>query len=66
MVDDTKFMNELLTPQEVKEELKISLGSTYRLINKEDFPLIRLGGKMLIRRNDLFQYLETYKKKKEA
>ncbi len=54
-------MLELLTVDEVAERLKISKRSTYKLFHRPDFPLIRIGSKLLVKESDLEEYLDDYK-----
>ena len=55
--------NDLLTVKEVLKYLRISRTSLYRLIKEQDFPCIKLGGKLLFRKHEIDKYLETKKVK---
>ena len=48
----------LLTPIEVQQLLHISRSTLYRLIQKGQLPVIRVGGTYRIRMSELNAYLE--------
>ena len=50
----------LLTVNDVAETLQLSMRSTYKLMHRSDFPLIKIGSKMYVREEDLNEYLGDY------
>ena len=50
----------LLTVEDVATVLQLSMRSTYKLMHRPDFPLIKIGVKMYVREEDLDEYLKDY------
>lgn len=50
----------LLTVSDVAKTLQLSNKSTYRLMHRPDFPLIKIGSKMYVKEDDLKEYLDDY------
>ena len=50
----------LLNVSDVAKALQLSTKTTYKLMHRSDFPLIKIGGKMFVRRKDLDEYLDDY------
>lgn len=50
--------------QEVADILRIGKTNTYKLLKRKDFPAITIGKKILVRENDLNEYIEKYIGKK--
>ena len=48
------------TVEDVAEKLHIGKRSTYKLMHRPDFPLIKIGAKMYVREKDLDDYLADY------
>lgn len=53
-------MKEYITPEDVSKILKIGRNSTYKLINRPDFPKIKLGKSFRIPKEDFEKYLDHY------
>lgn len=52
----------LLTVSDVSKILHIGKTNTYKLFNRKDFPKVTIGKKMLIKENDLENYIDKYMK----
>ena len=48
----------MLTPAMLQQEWGVGKNTVYALVNREDFPKIRLGRKILIPRDALNRWLE--------
>jgi predicted DNA-binding transcriptional regulator AlpA len=48
----------LYTVKDVQEIFKLSKSFTYRLMNQNDFPTMRIGSKMYVTHNNLVDYLK--------
>lgn len=48
----------MLTPADLQREWDIGRNTVYTLVNREDFPKIRLGRKILIPRDALNRWLD--------
>lgn len=51
--------NDLLTPREVAEVMRVSTMTVYRLIKAGDLPAIRVGKHLRIRGNDVAAFLDA-------
>ena len=49
--------NEFIDVQDLQKLLGISTSSVYRLIRSDGFKTVKIMGKVLIRKNDLDEYL---------
>jgi excisionase family DNA binding protein len=45
--------------KEVAESLGIGMNKAYELVNKEDFPKVRIGNRYIILRNKLEEWLDN-------
>lgn len=54
------IMNKMLTPQEVKDILKVSMNYTYRLIKTDGFPTIKIGKRYFIPEKALEKWIDDY------
>ena len=50
----------LLTVEDVAAVLQLGMKSTYKLMHRPDFPLIKIGAKMYVKEKDLEEYLDDY------
>ena len=50
----------LLNVEDVAAVLQLGMRSTYKLMHRPDFPLIKIGTKMYVREKDLDEYLNDY------
>ena len=53
--------NDLLTPIEVAELLKISKYTVYEMVKRDELPAIKLGRKVRIKKQDVLKYLDNAK-----
>jgi excisionase family DNA binding protein len=53
------FKDELLTRNEVLEYLKISKGTLSKLMKQKAFPYIKLEKRVLFRKKDIDEFLES-------
>ena len=54
-------MDDFLTPQMVSEALHLGITKTYRLFKLKDFPAVKLGAQWLVKRADLYAFMENYR-----
>lgn len=52
----------LLTVTDVSKMLHIGKTNAYKLFNRKDFPKVTIGKKMLIKEDDLENYIDKYMK----
>lgn len=57
-------MDQLLTVKDVSAILRIGRSGTYKLFDRNDFPKITVGKKLLVKESDLEKYLVKYAKGK--
>lgn len=50
----------LYSVEDAAEALQLSKKSTYKLMHRPDFPLIKIGSKMYVKEKDLNEYLDDY------
>lgn len=50
----------LYNVEDTAKALQLSMKSTYKLMHRPDFPLIKIGSKMFVREKDLDEYLSDY------
>jgi len=48
----------LITPDELADFLKISKSSIYRLVDERKLPFCKVGGSLRFRKNDIDKYLD--------
>ena len=53
-----KSLPNILTVKELAEFMNINLNRAYQLKHRADFPSLRLGRKIVISRNKLFQWID--------
>ena len=51
--------NLTLTVSDVQQALNVGRNTAYELVNREDFPKIRLGRKIIIPRDAFLRWLDT-------
>jgi NitT/TauT family transport system substrate-binding protein len=54
---------ELLTKRELMEYLRISKGTLDKLMKRRDLPFLKLGKRVLFRRQEIDAWLEKYRVK---
>lgn len=50
---------ELLTPQETSEVLKVSITTVYRLVERRELPVYRVGRALRFSKQDVADYLAS-------
>lgn len=55
-------MRNYLSIEQVSDMLNLGKTSTYKLFNMRGFPKIQLGRKLIVEENDLYEFLDKYKK----
>lgn len=53
-------MEEYLTVKDIKNILKISQGTAYNLVNRNDFPKTRIGNTIRIPKSQFIKYMNRY------
>ena len=53
-------MKEYITPEQVGEILSLGRNTTYNLIDRPDFPKIKLGRSIRIPKEDFEKFMEHY------
>lgn len=48
-----------LTVQETAELLSVSVPTVYKLVKREDFPALKIGGRTLVSRDRLIDWVNT-------
>ena len=51
-------MSELLTVKQLQQQLKLSKQGAYNLVNRPDFPTVRIGRKILIPADKLQRWID--------
>lgn len=59
-----EHLPDILDAKQLSEALHISRASAYNLLNSEDFPTLRIGGRKLVMKNDLLAWLKSRTNKK--
>ena len=54
-------MPDVMDAKQLAEALQISKAGAYNLLNEPDFPTLRIGGRKLVMKNDLIEWLEKQK-----
>ena len=52
--------SEYLTPKDIEQLLNLSHTTVSRLLNRPDFPAVRIGRSVRVRRDRFEEYMETY------
>ena len=54
-------MPDVMDAKQIAEALQISKAGAYNLLNEPDFPTLHIGGRKLVMKNDLVDWLERQK-----
>ena len=54
-----EHLPDVLDAKQLAEALQISKAGAYNLLNSEDFPTLRIGGRKLVMKNDLLAWLKS-------
>lgn len=53
-------MPDVMDAKQLAEALQISKAGAYNLLNEPDFPTLRIGGRKLVMKNDLVDWLRKH------
>lgn len=53
-------MPDVMDAKQIAEALQISKAGAYNLLNKPDFPTLHIGGRKLVMKNDLVDWLRKH------
>ena len=57
-------MPDVMDAKQIAEALQISKAGAYNLLNEPDFPTLRIGGRKLVMKNDLIEWLRRHTNRK--
>ena len=57
-------MPDVMDAKQLAEALRISKAGAYNLLNSPDFPTLRTGGRKLVRKQDLREWLRSHTNRK--
>ena len=57
-------MPDVMDAKQIAEALQISKAGAYNLLNSPDFPTLRIGGRKLVMKNDLLEWLKSHTNRK--
>ena len=58
-------MPDVMDAKQVAEVLRISKAGAHNLLNSSDFPTLRVGGRKLVMKHDLLEWLRSHTNGKE-
>ena len=53
-------MHDVMDAKQIAKALQISKAGAYNLLNSPDFPTLRIGGRKLVMKNDLLEWLKSH------
>ena len=53
----------LMTPSDVMRTIPLSRGNIYRLLSSKQFSVMRIKGRLLVRKDELFKWLKRSERK---
>ena len=53
-------MPDVMDAKQIAQALQISKAGAYNLLNSPDFPTLRIGGRKLVMKNDLVEWLKSH------
>ena len=57
-------MPDVMDAKQIAQALQISKAGAYNLLNCPDFPTLRIGGRKLVMKNDLLEWLKSHTNRK--
>ena len=51
---------DVLTAEQLASALQISKSGAYALLNRSDFPTLRIGGRKMVMKKDLLEWLNSH------
>ena len=55
---------DVMDAKQIAQALHISKAGAYNLLNDTDFPTLRIGGRKLVMKNDLVEWLKSHSNRK--
>ena len=53
-------MPDILDSKQISEALRLSRAGVYNLLNNSEFPTLKIGGRKLVMKQDLIQWLKKH------
>ena len=50
---------DVITAEQLSSALQISKSGAYALLNRSDFPILRIGGRKMVMKKDLLEWLNS-------
>ena len=57
-------MPDVMDAKQLAQSLQISKAGAYNLLNDPDFPTLRIGGRKLVMKNELVEWLKSHTNRK--
>ena len=57
-------MHDVMDAKQLAQALQISKAGAYNLLNDPDFPTLRIGGRKLVMKNELVEWLKSHTNRK--
>ena len=57
-------MPDVMDAKQIAQALQISKTGAYNLLNSPDFPTLRIGGRKMVMKNDLLEWLKSHTNRK--
>ena len=57
-------MPDVMDAKQIAQALQISKAGAYNLLNSPDFPALRIGGRKMVMKNDLLEWLKSHTNRK--
>lgn len=57
-------MPDVMDAKQIAEALQISKAGAYNLLNSPDFPTLRIGGRKLVMKSELIEWLKSHTNRK--
>lgn len=57
-------MPDVMDAKQIAQALQISKAGAYNLLSSPDFPTLRIGGRKLVMKNDLLEWLKSHTNRK--
>ena len=62
--DPFETMPDVMDAKQLSKALQISKAGAYNLLNDPDFPTLRIGGRKLVMKNELVEWLKSHTNRK--
>ena len=53
-------LSDVITAEQLASALQISKSGAYALLNRSDFPTLRIGGRKMVMKKDLLEWLNSH------